>query len=81
MAASIRRPGCFWMVSGSGNGAVVHALGPAGQHFGSVALTGAVNTDWKDLASFTLDARTIFISTERRPAPLLRLKPADGISP
>ena len=42
MAASIRRPGCFWMVNDSGNGAVLHAVGPAGQHFGSVALAGAV---------------------------------------
>jgi len=61
MAASIRRPGCFWMVNDSGNGAVLHAVGPAGQHFGSVALAGAVNTDWEDLASFTLDGQAYLL--------------------
>ncbi len=57
MAASIRRPGCFWMINDGGNDPVVYAVGPAGQDLGAVALRGAANYDWEDIASFQRDGR------------------------
>jgi hypothetical protein len=53
MAASLRRPGCFWMINDGGNGPVIHAVGPTGQDLGSVTLAGAENWDWEDIASFS----------------------------
>ena len=52
MAASLRRPDCFWMINDGGNGPIIHAVGPAGENLGSVMLDGAKNWDWEDIASF-----------------------------
>jgi hypothetical protein len=40
------------MINDSGNGPVIHAVGPAGQDLGAVTIAGATNRDWEDIASF-----------------------------
>jgi hypothetical protein len=57
LAPSHRGPGLYWSHNDSGGEPVLFALGPDGQHRGHVRITGAVNYDWEDLASFELDGR------------------------
>ncbi len=49
IAASRRRP-AYWVVNDSGNRAVLHAVGPAGDQLGSFELAGTVGFDWEDIA-------------------------------
>ena len=57
LAASRAHPGRYWAINDSGNTAEIHLLDPRGQRHASVALQGAANIDWEDLASFELDGR------------------------
>ena len=57
LAASRSFPGRYWALNDSGNTSELHLMDAAGQHLGSVAVDGAVNIDWEDLASFELDGR------------------------
>lgn len=52
LAASRRELGLFWAVNDSGNPAVLHSLGLDGAPRRRVAVTGANNIDWEDLAAF-----------------------------
>lgn len=45
-----RTPGVFWTHGDSGNRPVLHALGRNGQVLGHVAVAGARNLDWEDMA-------------------------------
>ncbi len=52
MAASRRDDDLLWMVNDGGHPAVLYAMGADGRDRGQVAVEGAVNTDWEDLAAF-----------------------------
>lgn len=55
LAASIVNPGVLWAINDSENDPVVFAIGPQGQHLGTVFVVGINNRDWEDLAVFTMD--------------------------
>lgn len=55
LAVSRRDPGRLWIINDSGAAAELHAVGTDGRELGRVAVSGARNVDWEDLASFKLD--------------------------
>jgi hypothetical protein len=57
LAASRTQPGKFWIINDGGNGESLLLIEPTGTRVATVAVTGVVNTDWEDLASFVLDGR------------------------
>ena len=57
MAISRRDPAKLWIVNDSGSSAKLHLAGTDGTDFGGVSLKGVPNTDWEDLASFTMDGK------------------------
>ena len=50
LAASQNSAGVMWGHNDSGGGAVIYAIGAAGEDLGSLVLKGAENTDWEDIA-------------------------------
>lgn len=57
MAVSKRDPSKLWIINDGGSPPQLHLAGTDGADFGLVTLKGAPNTDWEDLASFTLDGK------------------------
>jgi hypothetical protein len=55
MADSPTRPDLLWIVNDSGGTPDVHLAGTDGSDRGKLALNGAPNIDWEDLAAFKLD--------------------------
>jgi len=55
LAASRLHDDVLWALNDGGNGAQLHAVGTRGQHHATVEVEGVANTDWEDLAGFTLD--------------------------
>ncbi|HEX2190843.1 MAG TPA: hypothetical protein VHG51_18190 [Longimicrobiaceae bacterium] len=51
LAESRRRPGIFWTHNDSGGDAVLFAMDAGGRLLGTVAVTGAQNRDWEDVAA------------------------------
>lgn len=51
LAESRRRPGVFWTHNDSGGEATLFAVDAGGRLLGTVAVTGARNRDWEDLAA------------------------------
>lgn len=54
MSESRNRKGCFWFINDSGSKPILYAMQSNGTRVANVVLDGASNTDWEDLASFTL---------------------------
>jgi hypothetical protein len=57
LAASRRHDGTLWAHNDGGNGAFLYAISPRGGLRGRLAVDGADNTDWEDMAAFRLDGR------------------------
>jgi hypothetical protein len=57
LAASPSAPDALWLINDSGSPAVLHLAGSDGSDRGAVALGEIRNTDWEDLAAFTLDGK------------------------
>ncbi len=57
MAVSPTRPDLLWIINDSGGTPEIHLAGIDGSDCGKIALKGAPNIDWEDLASFTLDGK------------------------
>jgi len=55
--AAASRPGHWWVINDSGHPAELHLMDASGKRVASVGIAGLSNTDWEDLASFTLDGR------------------------
>jgi hypothetical protein len=55
LAMSSRDPGFLWLVNDSGATPELHLVETGGADRGKVTLALAKNTDWEDLASFSLD--------------------------
>lgn len=53
LAPSHREAGVFWAINDSGNDAALVAIDPQLRVTAVVAVEGAVNVDWEDLASYT----------------------------
>jgi hypothetical protein len=51
LVAGRRADDRWWAHNDSGNEARLYAIGPAGEDLGSVAVEGAANVDWEDLAA------------------------------
>lgn len=49
--------GVFWTHNDSGDGPRVYAFGLHGEDLATFKFSGAINQDWEDIASFTLDGR------------------------
>ncbi len=61
MAHARREAGLLWMVNDGGHPAELFAVGTDGRDQGQVAIEGAVNTDWEDLAGFELEGRAFIL--------------------
>ncbi len=57
MAYSRRETDLLWMVNDGGHPAVLFAVGTDGRDLGTVAVEGAINSDWEDLAGFEWGGR------------------------
>lgn len=57
LAVSRRDATVFWTHGDGGDEPVLHAISADGSPRGSVRIAGVKNTDWEDIASFTLDGR------------------------
>jgi hypothetical protein len=57
LAVSRRDPNLLWLINDSGAAASIHLADTSGQPRGVVHLRGVKNTDWEDLAAFTLDGK------------------------
>jgi hypothetical protein len=57
LAESRRHAGCLWLINDSGAAPVLHLAGPAGEPLGTAEVEGVGNTDWEDLAAFTMDGK------------------------
>jgi len=57
LAQSRIDPGRLWVINDGGSPPVLHAIGHDGRWLGTLALDGADNNDWEDLASFEFDGR------------------------
>lgn len=58
LASSARSPGLLWTHNDSWGDPVLFALGVDGAKRGQIRVAGVTNTDWEDLASYTLDGRS-----------------------
>lgn len=61
MAASHAQPGLYWAHNDSGNEPKLILVRPNGERVASLKAEGAINTDWEDVASFTLDGRSYLL--------------------
>ena len=52
LAPSRRQAGLWWALNDSGNAPELIALDPQGQVLGAVRVSGVINHDWEDLASY-----------------------------
>jgi hypothetical protein len=57
LAASPRTPGLLWAHDDSGGHPVLFAMRPNGSLIGRLQVTGEVNRDWEDIASFEADGQ------------------------
>lgn len=64
LAASRTFPGRYWAMNDSGNRLALHLMDARGQREGSVAVQGAGNVDWEDLASFELEGRNYVLAAD-----------------
>ncbi len=55
LAASRRHEDLLWVHNDGGNGPFLYAIGNRGGLRGVLEVEGVVNTDWEDMAAFTLD--------------------------
>lgn len=55
LAASRRHEDLLWVHNDGGGGPYLYALGTRGGLRGRLEIEGVVNTDWEDMAAFTLD--------------------------
>jgi hypothetical protein len=55
LAASRRHEDLLWVHNDGGGGPFLYALGPRGGLRGVLEVEGVINTDWEDMAAFTLD--------------------------
>ncbi len=61
MAHARQEDDLLWMVNDGGHPAELFAVGTDGRNQGQVAVSGAVNTDWEDLAGFELEGRAFIL--------------------
>lgn len=57
LAVSQRNPRRYWGLNDSGHAASLFVLDPGPQLYREIAIEGALNHDWEDLASFRLDGK------------------------
>ena len=55
LARSYRQDNVLWIINDNGSDEWVHAISPRGKRLGEFDLKKSKNTDWEDLASFSLD--------------------------
>lgn len=61
LAISSANPGFMWIINDSGGTPDVHLATTDGNYRGKVTLKDTKNTDWEDLASFTLDGKNYLL--------------------
>jgi len=61
LVSSAREPGLLWAVNDGGHPAVLYALKTDGRDDGRVAVEGATNVDWEDLAVFNREGRAYIL--------------------
>jgi hypothetical protein len=64
LAASPTATDALWLVNDSGSPAVLHLAGTDGSDRGTLTLEGVRNSDWEDLASFTLDGKPYLLGAD-----------------
>ena len=58
---SMTRDDLLWAINDSGDGPYLYALGIDGRDRGRVKITGAINRDWEDLATFRWQGRSMIL--------------------
>lgn len=61
MAASRRHPGVLWVHNDSDDAPALYAVSERGERLARLDVEGVRNTDWEDLAAFTLDGRAYLL--------------------
>ncbi|MES2658208.1 MAG: hypothetical protein V4689_06295 [Verrucomicrobiota bacterium] len=61
LAVSPKNENFLWVINDSGGSPELHLIGTDGSERGKVKVTNAKNTDWEDLASFTLDGNSYLL--------------------
>lgn len=61
LALSSANPEFLWTHNDSGGTPQVHLIGSDGSDHGQVTVSGCVNTDWEDIASFTLAGKNYLL--------------------
>jgi hypothetical protein len=61
LVASFREPDLLWAVNDGGHPGMLYALKTDGRDHGSVAVEGATNIDWEDLAAFERGGRAYIL--------------------
>lgn len=61
LARSQRNDELFWLINDGGHKPVLYATDASGRDLGTVAVDGAGNRDWEDIASFTYDGQAMLL--------------------
>lgn len=64
LASSLRAADVYWTNNDSGGEPVLYAIDGTGRYLGSVRVAGAVNFDWEDCASFTLNGKAYLLAAD-----------------
>lgn len=72
LAVSRRRDNRLWTINDSGGDAALYMLNERGTYLGRVGITGAVNFDWEELATFDYEGRPHLLIADVGDNPSLR---------
>jgi len=64
LAVSSRNNSYLWIVNDSGSAPDLHLVEAGGTYRGKVGVSGTANTDWEDLASFTLEGKPFLLAAD-----------------
>ena len=64
LAPSLRTANVYWTNNDSGGEPVLYAIDGTGKYLGSVRFAGAVNIDWEDCASFSVNGKAYLLAAD-----------------
>ena len=64
LAPSLRTADVYWTNNDSGGEPVLYAIDGTGKYLGSVRFAGAVNIDWEDCASFSVNGKAYLLAAD-----------------
>jgi hypothetical protein len=64
LAPSLRASDVYWTNNDSGGEPVLYAIDGTGRYLGSVRIAGAINYDWEDCASFSVNGKSYLLAAD-----------------